>query len=170
MHHREYPPLGITSDEWGNTYFAERIAPQKLHLIKYDPRGNTEWNTVYEFPSNMWLNHVYDIITDDFGNTYISLVNCSDNGTNYFILKFDKTGRLEWKISQFGYQLLLDTEGNVYSVNQYPSVTKYTPQGEELWTYVTEQNVRLFLKAVTIDRSGNIYLTPQKSPYGNCVL
>jgi len=156
----------LTSDEWGNAYFAERIDGYKLGIIKLDPRGNTAWRTEYVFSSDLIINHVYDFKSDCLGNVYISLVNCGDNETYYYFLKFDKYGIFEWNRSQYVTRILVDAKGNVYTANENATITKYAPQGEISWNFESEHRFDCYLADVTIDRTGNVYLAPQKGSGG----
>ncbi|UCE38497.1 MAG: SBBP repeat-containing protein [Thermoplasmata archaeon] len=157
-----------------------------IAIIKYDPSGNELWKVRYDGPGH-GKDWPTDISLDPFGNIYV--IGNSRTGptrkdsADYITLKYDSNGNELWVARYDGFvngddqphALAIDILGNVYVTGgshgsksssgwgfDYNYVTiKYDSNGNELWVarYNSIGNKDEIATSITIDPSGNIYIT-----------
>jgi uncharacterized delta-60 repeat protein len=149
--------------------------------IKYDSSGNQLWVARYNGPGNV-QDYAYAIAVDASANVYVTGKSDSISGINdydYATIKYDSSGNELW-VARYdgpgnGYDearaIAVDASGNVYVTGwswrsgagfsyDYATV-KYDSSGNELWVarYDGPGNHWDFAHAMTLDGSGNVYVT-----------
>lgn len=202
----------IALDELGNIYIAgdfngmvafdmdtiESFAWISVFILKLDNTGNVLWAkgsngsnwfggaNVQLAPSangDVYFAGSFNIDTITFDN--ISLGNSSENGSDYFILKYDDGGNILWAKTNedgYGYELTgsiaSDNIGNLYVSASYSSdslffgsdlltssgtydglVAKYDLNGNEIWAKDMGGSSNEIMKGVAVQEGGNIYAT-----------
>jgi uncharacterized delta-60 repeat protein len=153
-------------DDDGNIYVGGQSVGSTV--VKYTPEGNEVWSASYT--------DIYDVAAvslDPSGNIFIAGNNYSDCAT----IKFNSSGSEDWSIPYSGpalsnerpVKMVLDTYGNIYvagrsqrpGTNTDYSLLKYNPDGIEQWVAVYDgpESSSDYVTALTVDNSGNIYLT-----------
>jgi hypothetical protein len=158
--------------------------------IKYDNDGNQRWISVYNGPGNS-EDASNALVLDEAGNIYITGFAVGTNSTSdYATLKYTPQGSLRWVSFYTGpangfeqaYGIALDNSDGVYVTGYSPSVitpfvhyeyatVKYDTSGQEQWvsryagnsTLTYEPNVAT---ALTVDNSGNVYVTGELANEG----
>ncbi|MHA1284410.1 MAG: SBBP repeat-containing protein [Promethearchaeota archaeon] len=143
------------------------------------PSSDSEFNS--DFTDNwmkIWDNGSDDsgnsIISDDFGNVYVT-GNSEYNGINNIILlKYDKNGNLLWNVSwggsddDYSEDIALDTAGNIYITGYTSSfgsgdydivLLKYNSSGNLKWSKLWGDSWDNRGFALDVHSSGNIYVT-----------
>jgi len=80
----------IAIDDSGNVYIAGHTE-YNLMTIKYNSQGIFKWAKSYI--GSLWYNWVFDIITDDSCNVYIT---GNSNGNQFTTIKYSSSGDLKW--------------------------------------------------------------------------
>jgi uncharacterized delta-60 repeat protein len=152
--------------------------------IKYYPNGATAWVRRYNGPANMG-DRATDIAVDDYGNVYVTGQSYSDEtGLDYATIKYDPDGTELWVRRYNGPGdeddganaiVVSDGSGNVYVTgysyidwqqSEYATIGYY-PNGDTAW--VRRYNPGYgedSAYAITLDRSGNIYVTGCSYAFG----
>lgn len=152
-------------------------------LVKTDTSGNIVWSQTYDGAGNR-VDIAEAIVTDGLYNVYIT--GQSNNGNNYdFVtLKYNSAGILQWTAIYNGtalkndraVDLSVDASGNVYvtgesanSLNDDIVTVKYNSSGIQQWVAVFNgsANKNDSPDDMTIDNSGNIYVTAQTNNGSN---
>jgi uncharacterized delta-60 repeat protein len=159
---------------WGTNY--------DYATIKYDPSGSQLWAARYNGPGNFW-DEASAIAVDRSGSVYVtgrSVGHVSNNEvitTDYATIKYNANGKQLWAKRYAGAHnaadearaIAVDRSGNVYitgssegytSASDYLTI-KYSPSGKQLWVakYNGPGNFYDEARAISVDRSGNIYVT-----------
>jgi Beta-propeller repeat/Bacterial pre-peptidase C-terminal domain len=123
------------------------------------------------------------VATDSAGNVYItgytegSLGGANAGGWDAWFAKYNSSGTLLWK-KQVGtasedssYSIAVDNTGNIYitveggnpsgDINSEDNIwlAKYDTDGNFLWTQELGSNGYVFSSSLTVDRTGNVYIT-----------
>jgi uncharacterized delta-60 repeat protein len=145
--------------------------------VKYDSSGNQEWVARYNSPGN-YRDYVSDITVDSTGNVYVTgIAYINERNYDYATVKYNSAGVEEWAATYDGpgnksdsaEAIAVDTSGNVYvtgwsrgSGTNYACTTiKYDSAGKQQWVrrYNSLDNDDDGGYAVTVDTSGNVYVT-----------
>jgi uncharacterized delta-60 repeat protein len=181
--------FAIVTDSSGNAYVTGTSFGGSTNYdfatVKYGPDGSQLWATRYNGPGND-DDGAQDLVVDSAGNVYVTGYGY-DSNTNYdFVtVKYDPAGNQLWATryngpangSDFAYALAIDNWGNVYVTgisfdgntdNDYATV-KYSPDGREIWVarYNGTANSSDYVSAVSVDNSGNVYVTGQSMGIDN---
>jgi len=151
--------------------------------IKYNSSGVEQWVARYNGPGNGY-DEAYAIDVDSSGNVYVT--GFSDgSGTypfnyDYATIKYNSSGVEQW-VARYNctgnggdaaYAIALDSSGNVYVTGlsdgsgTYPfnygyATIKYNSSGVQQWVarYNGPGNGDDYARAITVDSSGNVYVT-----------
>jgi len=145
--------------------------------IKYYPNGDTAWVRRYNGPGNSG-DHALAIAVDGSGNVFVTGISLdSGTGDDYATVKYYSNGDTAWvrryngpgNSSDWAWAVALDDSGNVYvtgesggSGTSYDYATiKYYSNGDTAWVrrYNGPGNYDDYAYAVTVDDSGNVYVT-----------
>lgn len=151
-----------------------------MFIIKYDPGGNIQWQYRFNGPADTYQSPE-SIAIDKNGFPLIVGNELKYNATTFtydsklLILKLRKNGKRAWikkDKSLIGSAISSDGNGNVLVAGalniqniymlQKPMVTKYSSEGDSLWTSVFNEinkNGRAYF--VGADAAGNIYVNGQ---------
>jgi hypothetical protein len=166
---------GFTGAEKANGTFVSDYA-----TVKYDGTGRKLWARIYKGPGGEhdWP---YDIAVDGVGNVYVTGFSYgAGTEDDYATVKYNSAGQLQW-VRRYdspdhgydvAYALAVDGSGNAYVTGassgdglydtDYATV-KYDAAGNQKWVRVYDGpaagNEPDGAKAVTLDGSGNVYVT-----------
>lgn len=143
--------------------------------IKYDKNGNQIW--VARYGGSTW-DETNTISVDEIGNVYVT--GKSENSltySDYLVIKYNSTGTKLWSLVYNGagnfndapIASAIDKTGNIYVVgrsvgtasnNDFVTI-KYDKGGNQLWIrrYNGDSNASDTPSAMTVDESGNVYVT-----------
>ena len=145
--------------------------------VKYDSAGQQQWVAHYNGPGNS-QDEARAIAIDSSGNVYVTGDSPAANlGSDYATIKYDSAGQEQWVaryngpgdwVDQVG-AMAIDGSGNVYvtgqsdgtsSLRDYATI-KYNSAGQEQWVarYNGTRNSNDAALAITVDSSGNLYVT-----------
>jgi uncharacterized delta-60 repeat protein len=170
----------ITTDSSGNVYVTGS-APIGCYYatIKYDPNGSQLWVRSYNGPGTSF-NAARAIAVDNLGNVYVTGGSSNSNDVinyDYATVKYDPNGNQKWAARYNGpgnsydiaYAMAVDSSGNVYvtgysigsGTSEDYATIKYDPNGNQKWVarYNGLINSSDEAHAITLDGSGNIYVT-----------
>lgn len=167
----------VTVDASGNVYvagYSAVLAQGNNYLtIKYNSSGVQQWIATYNGPFNDY-DIARSIALDMSGNVYVTGESEDTSGFSIATVKYSSSGaeqwvRREWSAGHSDGKVNLDIYGNVY-IDGYVTRTqtqedyitiKYNSSGVKQWErlYNGTLNVQDFANAMTVDFSGNVYLT-----------
>ena len=170
----------IAVDSSGNVYvtgWSAGEANTDYVVIKYNSNGDQQWAERYNGPGNDY-DAPYGIALDSSGNVYVTGTSTGDGtGFDYTTIKFNNDGQQQWAKSyngtgnsyDAGLALAVDASGNVYVTGVSTAqnglgdcvTIKYDTDGNQQWTktYDGPANGNDYGNSVTIDGSGNVYVT-----------
>ena len=170
----------IAVDDSGNVYVAGWSAGTEntdYVVIKYNGDGDQQWAQRYNGPGNDY-DAPYGIALDISGNVYVTGTSTGDGtGFDYTTIKYDNDGQQQWVKSYNGtgnsydaaLALAVDDSGNVYVTGTSTAqngagdcvTIKYDTDGNQQWakTYDGPANGNDYGNSVTVDSSGNVYVT-----------
>lgn len=127
-------------------------------IAKYDSLLNFKW--VFSFGKG--INEINNILTDDFGDIYISgfsydsadfdpsvntfylpLTNNSYEAVG-FIAKYDKNGNFQWAIKPESKSKINNISNNFVYADYYNRLIKYNSAGNEIWNVKTDMSIFAF--------------------------
>ena len=173
----------ITGEASGSLFGNSNAGGIDCYVAKYDVNGSQLWVKQFGTSSE---DHSTGISAEKNGNVYVtgysngSLPGTSNLGNNdAFVVKYDASGNQIW-VKQFGTSgedrasgIVTDSSGNVY-VSGYSSgtlpgnknlgsndafIAKYNATGTQLWIKQFGTSSDDYAKGISIDTSGNIYVT-----------
>jgi len=171
-------PVGIAVDNSGNALvtgssYEIGTGNSDFATVKYDPNGNELW--VARYNGNGAKNDKpATIAVGNQGNVYVSGSSVG-NYWDYLTIKYDSNGNQLWVARYDGggsdevSAMTMDDSGNLF-VTGYSDgsgtfrdcfTIKYDMYGNELWAarYDGPRNHYDYGKAITVDQSGNAYVT-----------
>ena len=174
-------PGAIALDASGNVYVTGESKGQgtgyDYATIKYNNEGEEQWVARYNGPGND-ADQSTAISVDTSGNVFVTGNSTgSEMNADYFTIKYNNEGEEQWSARyngpgngyDYAYALALDASGNAYvtgtsigSETNYDYATiKYNSEGEEQWLarYNGPGNGWDLTRALTLDASGNVYVT-----------
>jgi uncharacterized delta-60 repeat protein len=188
---RRYDATGGDDDGWAiavdslnNVYVTGQSYGSGINhdyaTIKYKPNGDTAWVRRYNGEWNYW-DKPNAIAVDGSGNVYVTGFSWeSSAGSSLTTIKYKSNGDTAWlRIYSLGAAnaIALDDSGNIYVAGYYSyngttsfdyATIKYKPDGDTAWTrrYNSPANDSDFATAITVDGSGNVYVTGESYSSG----
>lgn len=177
-----YYATGITTDNSGNVYVTgygrDSSSNNDYITIRYNSNGEKQWDTKYNGPGNS-DDRAVGITIDDFRNVYVT-GHSEGNSTDYATIMYDSSGVEHWASrykgqggADYATAISVDGVGNIYVTGySYGSDTyldyatiKYNSSGNEQWVvrYNGPENDQDVATAISVDRSGNVYVTGTSS-------
>ncbi|MDD5066928.1 MAG: SBBP repeat-containing protein, partial [bacterium] len=170
-------PYCITTDQADNVYVTGAATDginEDYLTIKYDKDGNTNWVRKYNGPVNN--SRAYGVAVDDSGNVFVtgSRNNSSDN--DFFTIKYDMNGITLWTQIYDGGNI----DGGLGVIAQEPGYIHVTgfkyngtrrafftikydaANGNTIWTQEYSGGLTNFANDLSMDNTGNIYVTGPK--------
>jgi uncharacterized delta-60 repeat protein len=167
----------------GNTHFGDR----DIFIIKYNSSGQKQWTK--QLGTSSWDSGTR-VTTDSSGNIYFTGLtsggldgNTSSGSLDIFLVKYNSSGSKQWTKQRgtsyvdYGRGVTTDSSGNIYVTGETLGgldgntnsgfedifLVKYNSSGTKQWTKQlgTSKDDRGF--GVTIDSSGNIYVSGSTS-------
>ncbi|MDP8205557.1 MAG: T9SS type A sorting domain-containing protein [Candidatus Electryonea clarkiae] len=165
--HEEDNARSIAVDNSGGIYvtgtsFGYRVSQNDILTIKYDSDGNEIWNNRFNF-SDYGEDYGYKVLLDSENNVFVGGTVYADSGSVGKILKYSSDGDqlLTFDVIPNYTLRFIDHDDNlIFSGSQF-SVKKYTNNGNEIWSFVyeNEEYSDLYRSDIEIDFDDNIYLT-----------
>jgi uncharacterized delta-60 repeat protein len=172
------------------------IRERASDVIEHLPRPNdlpaspaggvyAAWVATYNGPGNN-IDEAHAIAVDSSGNVYMTGRSTGNGiGFDYATIKYDSAGQQQWVARYTGFQgygddeanaIAVDGSGNVYvtgrsmglgSAEDYATI-KYNSSGQQQWVarYNGPGNFSDTGYAITVDSSGNVYVTGQSDGGG----
>jgi len=173
---------GIAVDGSGNVYVTgeETVTGENFNIWvrKYDSDGDVVWTRTYNNDVANGSDGASGIAVDGSDNVYVTgWETVTGEGYNIWVRKYDSDGDVLWtrayngvaNLNDSGNGIAVDGSGNVY-VNGEEMVTgegyniwvrKYDSDGDVVWTwtYNDAANGDDYGYGMTVDGSGNVYVT-----------
>lgn len=165
----------IAVDSLGNVYVTGSNNGGYATL-KYDTYGNELWVNSYGGPGD----YATAIALDSSDNVYVTgWSQNSDGNYDYATIKYDNNGNEQWvkrydsNSTDYARAIAVDPLGNVYVTGESGDVEdihaqdyatiKYDTNGNELWVRNYHYKSGDIARALTVDSSGNVYVTGQSN-------
>ncbi len=168
----------IAVDGSGNVYVTggsrrSGYSDDDYATIKYDADGNEKWVKRYNYANG--ADYGYAIAVDGSGNVYVTGASFNGNNMDYATIKYNANGDSAWAQrynyangEDFARAIAVDQSGNVYvtgcsySFSTYwdYATIKYDENGDQKWVRrYNYANGGDSAVAITVDASGNVYVT-----------
>ncbi|MBK8550010.1 MAG: SBBP repeat-containing protein [Ignavibacteria bacterium] len=152
--------------------------------IKYNSSGAEQWVSRYNGPAG-GLDVARSLAVDDSANVFVTGYATGATGYGYATIKYNSTGAEQWvrkyngpgNVFDWAQSVALDGFGNVYVTGGSAGVAfdrdyatiKYNSSGDSLWVqrYNGPQGNSDEASSVTVDVSGNVYVTGYSIVNGN---
>lgn len=164
-------PRDIAIDKLGDIYVTGysfiNLTERYYYTIKYNSTGVQQWAKSY----NVGYGSAFAITLDDSANVYIT----GDNTNGIITIKYTTTGIEQWAAQYNGpdidnaREIAVDKEGNVYVTGwswndstYFDYITiKYNKLGHQQWAVLYNSITNSYdqARALTVDNSGNVYIT-----------
>ncbi len=167
----------LTIDNQGNAYVLGYVLPgPDLYLIKYSATGSQQWSVSYNGTGN-GADYPSAIGLDRDGNCYVTGYSWGAGSArmDYVTIKYSASGSQQWVARYNGsgndydypYGMAVTENGQVYVTGYsrgagsfYDFVTiKYSSSGTQLWVERYDAGNNEYARALSLDSSGNIYVT-----------
>ena len=165
--------FGIALDSSGNICITGRSNSDPF-IAKFDNSGAQQWNST-------WGGNVgSDIVVDTSENIYIT-GSFGGYGADAFITKYNSSGAQQWNTTwgdeneYYGNGIALDNSGNIYIsgyiYNTSSTITdifiaKFNSSGTQQWNTTWGGDDEDYGNDITLDNSGNIYITGSTYSFG----
>lgn len=176
-------PVGIALDGSGNVVVSGRSCVGTIcdyATVQYDGSSGgviTGWPQLYDNGDN---DEAVALGVDGANNVYvtgrskgttqdIATVKYNSSGTQQWVRRYDSTN------NDFGVDLAVDNAGNSYVSGRFVAggtasndfvTIKYDTTGAQLWSETYDSGLLDIPAAVTVDGSGNVYVTGNSGPPG----
>jgi hypothetical protein len=170
----------IKIDNKNNVFIAGRACNNFL-LLKYDSSGIQQFVSFYNGPVN-GDDAANRIDLDNEGNIFVAGNSIGEYYWDYALVKFDSIGNELWMRRYNGTanfmdhlaDMKIDNKGNVYVTGYATQIgrgydfttIKYNTNGDQLWIALYHNGLNDIANALTLDTSGNIYVTGQSDGSG----
>lgn len=152
--------------------------------IKYNSNGVEQWVSRHNGPGN-GLDVARSIAVDGSANVFVTGYTTGSTGYGYTTVKYNSTGAEQWvrryngpgNVFDWAQSIALDAFGNVYVTGGSAGIAfdrdyatiKYNSSGDSLWVqrYDGVQHNSDEAAAVSVDGSGNVYVTGYSIVNGN---
>ena len=164
----------ITGDNAGNN---------DIFLLRYNSSSGVVIWRIQKGSSEDDISQGVD--TDSFGNIYLTgytkgdLTGDSSGDADFFIAKYNSSGVIQWlkqpdtTSDSFGQSIVLDSSNNIYVTGHTEGsfdgnanyggsdifLVKYNTSGDKQWSVQTGSSGNEYGKGISVDSSGNIYIT-----------
>ncbi len=167
--------VAIAVDDQDYVYLAgnsESLTNKDIIVLRYRPDGTQDWEQRYNGPATNPSNQVENadamLLTQDA--LYISGTSYDDNGAILVVLKYSKTGQLQWErhyAAEGPSHLAIGEDSSIYQVGGVFSqplgvyhfvLIKYQPDGTRAWDklYRKDDPFANGAAGVQVDSQGNI--------------
>ncbi|MDC0253517.1 SBBP repeat-containing protein, partial [Bacteriovoracales bacterium] len=153
-----------------------------IFLVKYNGSGTESWRKQL---GSTYTDVVNGVDTDSSGNVYITgytegdLSGDNTNDADFFLAKYNSSGTIQWLAQldttsdNFAQDIVIDTSNNIYITGYTKGsfdgssdsggsdifLVKYNTSGEKQWSAQTGSSGNEYAKGISVDTSGNIYIT-----------
>ncbi|MBN8586186.1 MAG: SBBP repeat-containing protein [Ignavibacteria bacterium] len=174
----------IKVDGSGNVYVTGRSKQYAstdfaYATVKYNSSGTQQWAAIYNGNGYDW-DEAYSLAVDGSGNVFVTgksegPASFTSTYFDYATIKYNSSGSQQWEARYNGpgsdndeaYALVIDGSSNVYITGRskgngtdfdYATI-KYNSSGTQQWIARYDNDYNDEAYAITIDNSGNVYVT-----------
>ncbi len=158
------------------TLFILYTALSIFFVTSVNSQVTEQWSVRYNSPFNGY-DDATAIITDNYGNVYVTGLSVQGGAADYATMKYSSSGSLLWLVTYNGpgngidqsYAIAVDNSGNVYVTGEsfgngtdddYATI-KYNSSGSLVWAvrYNGPGNGSDWAFSLAVDGQGNVYVT-----------
>ncbi|CAN5380968.1 hypothetical protein BH09BAC5_BH09BAC5_20620 [soil metagenome] len=178
-------PTAITFDASGNVYvtgYSDNGSDYDYATVKYNNSGIQQWVAIYNGTGNS--DDIATALTLDANGVYVTGRSSNGSTDDYATIKYNSSGVQQWVASYNGTgnaddnasAMTLDANGNIYitgyssnGINYDYATVKYNSSGVQQWVtiYTGTAISHDTPTAITLDASGNVYITGYSSNVSN---